>query len=122
MTKRARGFLTQRLPNVLPPIAPLTAGNCGVGQGCHSRNRVAAPINPPFNAVVELSRGTDQLPSEASGEVGYPPGTTRYASNTESTFRSLVTQFFSEVVSPTSTTKRFFTIGWSTRQRASMML
>src|SRR5438874_2149098 len=47
---------------------------------------------------------------------------TRYASNTESTLRRRATQFFSEVVSPTSTTKRFFTIGWSTMQRASRML
>ena len=31
-------------------------------------------------------------------------------------------QFFSAWVSPTSTTKRFFTIGWTTVQRASRML
>ena len=47
---------------------------------------------------------------------------TRYASNTDSTLRSRCTHCFSELVSPTSTTKRFFTIGWTTVQRASRML
>jgi hypothetical protein len=47
-----------------------------------------------------------------------PVDVTRYASNTDSMFRSRVMQVFSDWVSPTSTTKRFFTIGWTTVQRA----
>src|SRR5436305_693523 len=48
-------------------------------------------------------------------------GVARYASNTLSTLRRRWMQAFSAPVSPTSTTKRFFTIGCTTVQRASRM-
>ena len=47
---------------------------------------------------------------------------TRYASKTDSMLRIRPMQVRSDSVSPTSTTKRFFTIGCTTVQRASRML
>src|SRR4029079_14005816 len=87
-----------------------------------AHNREAVLAEHAAQSGAEESVVVDYEDAGALLDWHQPVGVTRYASKTDSILRIRAMHAFSAAVSPTSTTKRFFTIGCTTVQRASRML
>src|SRR4029079_7136908 len=87
-----------------------------------AHNREAVLAEHAAQSGAEESVVVDYEDAGALLDWHQPVGVTRYASKTDSILRIRAMQARSASVSPTSTTKRFFTIGCTTVQRASRML